>query len=422
MVITDNGDQICEEGDNKNPVDSKWVIFVEEKLEQARVLDEAESSRKCCDEKAYLYLDAIKELEERAHASYDGSTPLTNNEFMEMMVLDGYFVIDFLLSTVKVFKQLGYLPNNPIFSTLGPIHLIQRDMIKLENQLPLFYYSNPQPTLLQIDNVVIDLEKDSVNGSIQNLSQKLIYTSQEGCVAKLTPQFFDALMPMDEALIKLDENEMESEESRDQSEELSDKGGLHCLDVFYQQLVHCVKELSEAGIKFKKKKTDQFWEITFDNETVLEIPGILNIHDIVPKSLLLNLVAFKQRHPNCSNYITSYAVFMDTLINSQQDVACLHYHGIIEHCLRNDAEVADLFNRLCQGVLSENVNKHFKHKWNVWFNFELRRYYQPVLKHKYFKNPWAVISLIAAGVLLLLTFLKTLSQSMGITNHLGESG
>ncbi|XP_040985924.1 UPF0481 protein At3g47200-like [Juglans microcarpa x Juglans regia] len=475
MVVTDNGDQICEERDNINPADSEWVISVKKKLEQARVLDEAESSREMLciyrvphclregDEKAYvpqiislgpyhhgnsslsqmdlhkwralqhvlkrnkqeikLYLDSVKELEKRARASYDGSIPLTSNEFVEMMVLDGCFVIELLMGTVKGFRQLGYSPNDPIFSTRGPIHSIQRDMIKLENQLPLFVLDR-----------LLGLQEDN--------------PCKEGRVAKLIPQFFDALMPTDEPLTKLDGNELQYSESRDQAEEFSDKGGLHCLDVFRrsllrrsperplksqrwsksstfirsittvnfverrQQLVHCVTELREAGIKFKKRKTDRFWEITFDNGT-LEIPRIL-IHDVT-KSLLLNLVAFEQRHPNCGNYITSYAVFMDNLINSQQDVAYLHYHGIIEHWLGNDAEVADLFNHLCQEVafdcrnsylssLSEGLNKHFNHKWNVWF---------ASLKHRYFSNPWAVFSLIAAGVLLLLTFLQTLYAVYG---------
>ncbi|KAG2724309.1 hypothetical protein I3760_01G010800 [Carya illinoinensis] len=369
------------------------------------------------------YLDAVKELEGRARASYDGSIPLTSNEFVEMMVLDGCFVIELLQGNVKGFKQLGYSPNDPIFSRSGPIHSIRRDMIKLENQLPLF-----------VLDLLLGLQEDNPR--------------QKGRVAELTPQFFDALMPTDEPLTKLDGNELEDSESRDQAEEFSDQGGLHCLDVFRQsllrrsperpltsqrwsksstsirssttvnfgerrqQLVHCVTELRGAGIKFKKRKTDRFWEITFDNGT-LEIPRIL-IHDGT-KSLLLNLVAFEQRHPNCSNYITSYAVFMDNLINSQQDVAYLQDHGIIEHWLGNDAEVADLFNRLCQEVafdctnsylssLSEDVNKHFNHKWNVWF---------ASLKLKYFSNPWAVISLIAAGVLLLLTLLQTIYAVYG---------
>ncbi|KAF2284614.1 hypothetical protein GH714_028085 [Hevea brasiliensis] len=215
-----------------------------------------------------------------------------------------------------------------------------------------------------------------------------------------------------------------------------DQGGVHCLDVFRlsllrtgpktvpriwikrwshsnrvadkrrTQLIHCVTELREAGVKFKRRKTDRFWDIKFKNG-VLWIPRLL-IHDGT-RSLFLNLIAFEQCHLDCSNNITSYVVFMDNLINSPEDVAYLHYCGIIEHWLGSDAEVADLFNRLCQEVvfdindsylsrLSQDVNRYYNHRWNTW---------RASLKHKYFGNPWAIISLIAAVVLLLLTATQT---------------
>lgn len=226
---------------------------------------------------------------------------------------------------------------------------------------------------------------------------------------------------------------------------LSDQGGLHCLDVFRrsllrrglqpepriwikrwshgnrvadkrrQQLIHCVTELRESGIKFKKRKTDRFWDIKFKNG-ILKIPRLL-IHDGT-KSLFLNLISFEQCHLDCSNDITSYVVFMDNLINSHQDVGYLHYCGIIEHWLGSDDEVADLFNRLCQEVvfdindsylspLSEDVNRYYDHRWNAW---------RASLKHNYFGNPWAIISLIAAVVLLLLTFAQTFYGVYGYYN------
>ncbi|KAK3022324.1 hypothetical protein RJ639_046182 [Escallonia herrerae] len=112
-------------------------------------------------------------------------------------------------------------------------------------------------------------------------------------------------------------------------------------DKHRQQLIHCVTELREAGIKFKKRKTDRFWDVKFKNG-ILRIPRLL-IHDGT-KSLFHNLIAFEQCHLDSSNEITSYVIFMDNLINSPEDVGYLHYCGIIEHWLGSDAEVADLFN------------------------------------------------------------------------------
>lgn len=152
-------------------------------------------------------------------------------------------------------------------------------------------------------------------------------------------------MPTDEPLTKSDINKLESSlRSTTPFDPMSDQeGGLHCLDVFRrsllrmgpqrapriwikrrshahrvadkrrQQLIHCVTELKEAGIKFKKRKTDRFWDIKFKNG-ILRMPRLL-IHDGT-KSLFLNLIAFEQSHLDCSKDITSYLIFMDNLINS----------------------------------------------------------------------------------------------------------
>ncbi|XP_010558850.1 PREDICTED: UPF0481 protein At3g47200 [Tarenaya hassleriana] len=356
-----------------------------------------------------MYIDAMKELEERARACYEGSIGMSSNEFVEMLLLDGCFVLELFRGAVEGFKELGYARNDPIFAMRGSMHSIQRDMIMLENQLPLF---------------VLD----------KLLELQLGIPNQTGLVAQLAIRFFDPLMPTDEPLTKTDRSKLESSLKTDKTfDPFSDMGGLHCLDVFRrsllrsgpkpeprlsrrrwshnrrvadkrrQQLVHCVTELKESGIRFRKRKTDRFWDIRFKNG-YLEIPRLL-IHDGT-KSLFLNLIALEQCHIDSSNDITSYIIFMDNLINSPQDVGLLHYYGIIEHWLGSDSEVADLFNRLCQEVvfdiddsylsrLSEEVNRYYNKKWNAW---------RATLKHKYFNNPWAIVSLFAATILLTLTF------------------
>ncbi|KAI5581830.1 hypothetical protein POPTR_007G047700v4 [Populus trichocarpa] len=359
-----------------------------------------------------LYLDAVREIEEKARSCYEGPINLSSNEFVEMMVLDGCFVLELFRGVAEGFKKLGYPRNDPVFAMRGSMHSIQRDMIMLENQLPLF---------------VLD----------RLLGLQFNNSDQKGLVAQLTLIFFDPLMPTDEPLTKSDRNRLESSLGRATTfDPLSDQGGLHCLDVFRrsllrtgpkpvprnwikrrsnanrvadkrrQQLIHCVTELREAGIKLRKRKTDRFWDVKF-KKGILRVPRLL-IHDGT-KSLFLNLIALEQCHIDCGNEITSFVIFMDNLINSPEDVAYLHYCGIIEHWLGSDADVADLFNQLCQEVvfdindsylsrLSEDVNHYYNHKWNTW---------RASLKHNYFSNPWAIVSLFAAVVLLLLTFAQT---------------
>uniref|UniRef100_A0A1J3JBM1 UPF0481 protein n=1 Tax=Noccaea caerulescens TaxID=107243 RepID=A0A1J3JBM1_NOCCA len=88
--------------------------------------------------KIEMYIDAMKELEEKARACYEGPIDLSSNKFPQMLVLDGCFVLELFRGANEGFSKLGYGRNDPVFAMRGSMHSIQRDMIMLENQLPLF--------------------------------------------------------------------------------------------------------------------------------------------------------------------------------------------------------------------------------------------------------------------------------------------
>ncbi|KAJ6378527.1 hypothetical protein OIU78_028713 [Salix suchowensis] len=358
-----------------------------------------------------LYLDTAREMEAKARSCYEGPINLSSNEFVEMMVLDGCFMLELFRGDAEGFKKLGYPRNDPVVASM---YFIKRDMIMLENQLPLF---------------VLD----------RFLRLHLNNSYQKGLLAQLALEFFDPLTPTPMTKSEIPSGIAASFDPlsledlhcldvfrksllRPGPKRRSVQGGLHCLHVFRKSLlrlwpkrpsdqgdhqsIHCVTELREAGIKFRKWKTDRFWDVKF-KKGILRVPSLLI--DDGTKSLFLNLIALEKCHIGCGNKITSYVVFMDSLINSPEDVAYLHYRGIIEHGLGSDADVADLFNQLCQQVvfnindsylsqLFKDVNGYYNQKWNTW---------RASLKHKYFSNPWAIISLFAAVVLLLLTLAQT---------------
>ncbi|CAN6240068.1 unnamed protein product [Urochloa humidicola] len=372
------------------------------------------------------YLSAVRALEDRVRACYEGrAAGMGSNDLAECLVLDGTFVLELFRGALDGGKgfvdDLGYSRHDPVFAMRGAMHAVRNDMILLENQIPLF---------------VLDLLLGIQMGNPE----------QTGAVASLAVRFFDPLMPTDAPLLRKDRTKLESSVGAAAEavfDPLSDPM-LHCLDVFRrsllraglqpmpppparlwlrkwsglrrvadkrrQQFVHCVSELREAGIRCRRRNTDRFWDIKFDNG-VLQIPRIL-IHDGT-KSLFLNLIAFEQCHSDIAtpggNNITSYAIFMDNLINSAEDVKYLHDRGIIEHWLGSDAEVAELFNRLCDEVvfdindsylsgLSDQVNRYYEYKWSTWV---------ASLQHNYFSNPWAIVSVVAAVFLLLLTTMQT---------------
>ncbi|KAJ8764285.1 hypothetical protein K2173_006025 [Erythroxylum novogranatense] len=440
QVVVNGGEENPEEA-SKN-LGSDWVISIKGKLKQAREDDDAISCSKLCiykvpqslrngDDKAFIpwnmslgpyhhgkkrlrqmdshkwrflhhvlkrtklnvYLSSVKMVEEDARSCYEGSIPLSSNEFVEMMVLDGCFVLELFRGVDEGFEKLGYPTNDPIFARLGSMDSIQRDMI---NQLPIFILD----LLLKLQYLGCRCQKDVTLGC---RCQK--------DVAKLAVTFFDVPMLTDPTFLGK------------QTDHQSD-AGLHCLEILWRgllgglkpdpllykktpspnsdvaderrhQAIYCATELKDSGIKFKEGKADRFWDIKFENG-VLWIPR-LSIDDGT-KSPFLNLISFEQCHFDCSNYITSYVLFMDNLINSPMDVAHLHSCGIIEHWLGSDPEVADLFNRLCHEVVFDMGDNYLTQLWNTW---------KATLKQRYLNSPWAIISVIAAVVLLLLTFMQT---------------
>ncbi|KAF2303861.1 hypothetical protein GH714_023938 [Hevea brasiliensis] len=163
-------------------------------------------------------------------------------------------------------------------------------------------------------------------------------------------------------------------------------------------------ELHEAGVKFKVASNKHLLDIQF-TDGVLEIPYV-RVSEMT-EAFFRNLIAFEQCHCKIS-YVSDYIVLMDILINTPHDVELLVKCGIMKNMLANNLEASMLFNNLAKEILfdsnvfyysllCEDLNDYCKVRWHKW---------QATLKHNYFNNPWAVISVIAAVILLLLTFIR----------------
>ena len=173
----------------------------------------------------------------------------------------------------------------------------------------------------------------------------------------------------------------------------------------HEEIIWSATQLNEAGIRFKKSKTNSLKDISF-SRGVLRLPSI--IVDDTTESMFLNLIAFERFHVGAGNEVTSYIFFMDNIIDNARDVALLHSKGIIHNALGSDKAVADLFNSLSKDItldpdssldaVHKKVYHYCKKPWNVW---------RANLMHTYFRNPWAIISLIAGVFLFVLTIVQT---------------
>lgn len=80
-------------------------------------------------------LRSIEPLEKDARDCYSESNVFNKDEFVEMMVLDGCFVIELLR---KVGNVVQVEDDDPIFTMQWITTFFYRDLLRLENQIPFF--------------------------------------------------------------------------------------------------------------------------------------------------------------------------------------------------------------------------------------------------------------------------------------------
>ncbi|KAA8541092.1 hypothetical protein F0562_025055 [Nyssa sinensis] len=284
-----------------------------------------------------FYRDAILPLEMDTRNCYDKLfKKFRSSEFVEMMLLDACFILELLNVAANGIKHCGYKLDDPLFTTRGISPFIQRDLLMLENQLPLFVLNRLFP--LTWGQSIMDMDVS---------------------VDQLALKFFDSVLPgISKNLPKFKRNE---------------RPRLHLLDIVRQALrppsrwvpseykqpfqtaMHSVTSLRGTSVVFKKKYSTKFTDIEF-SKGVLYIPPLV-IHDST-KSIFLNLMVFEQYYPRCSNDVTSYVSFMDGLINSAKDVEYLYDKGIIDHGLGSNEDVANLFNNLRKDIVFDTNDSY----------------------------------------------------------------
>ncbi|KAL4332727.1 hypothetical protein GQ457_07G003530 [Hibiscus cannabinus] len=317
-----------------------------------------------------------------------------DDQFLQLMILDGCFMLEILCSANHTRED--YAENDPIFSNHGKIHIIpfiKRDMLMLENQLPIY-------VLYSLVAVESNGTKDEEY--VNNLVLKF-------CSPNAPLSCFGSCLHVLEVYRKSllrdvpDTRRQQRKHRRRQRVPHHEDG---------DDIIRSAMELNEAGIWFKKSKTDSLKDITFCGG-VLKLPHI--IVDDATESLFLNLIAFERLHVGAGNEVTSYIFFMDNIIDSSKDVALLHSAGIIQNALGSDKAVAKMFNSLSEDItldpennldeVRKMVNRYCKKAWNEW---------RANLIHTYFRNPWAILSLIAVLFLFALTIVQTLYSILSV--------
>ncbi|KAL3675521.1 hypothetical protein R1sor_025469 [Riccia sorocarpa] len=178
--------------------------------------------------------------------------------------------------------------------------------------------------------------------------------------------------------------------------------------------------LHKTGIRFKGVDGNiggiQFVKPFFGLKATLELPRMA--FDDYSGKKLLNLCAYEYMNVGVSTRgLLSFVLFMDELIDSEEDVALLR-HGdapvICYNCLGDNKELADLFANLLQNFSLESDERLVRIRTEItcWSNKWWRRHSNRFLD-RFSRAPWLLGSLIAATILLVLSLLQTFYTMWG---------
>ncbi|KAH7841553.1 hypothetical protein Vadar_031395 [Vaccinium darrowii] len=335
----------------------------------------------------------IRGLEDRVRNCYVERVNLTSDDFVKMILVDSSFIIEVIWRynySLTEENETHFL-NRQIML----LDVIREDMILLENQIPYFVLEG-----------LFNLAFPSSSGVSSFVSLSVYYFA---------------------SISLLNVTNIPNHISNSQVKHFVDLLRLcHLPSVRRPQppktvsfmAIPTARDLREAGLSFRKGSSNNILDIEYA-KGVIKIPRF----DIQDSSEIVfrNLIAFEMCHYHNDSYIIDYVVFMDTLTDTVQDVDILVDNGIFENSLMDRASVTTFFHSLTSEVLwsshhfyynraCQHVNAYCKVPWHKW---------KAIMKHDYFSTPWRIISIVAAIVLLVLTFIQTICSLIPILQEEG---
>ncbi|KAB5519353.1 hypothetical protein DKX38_023672 [Salix brachista] len=177
-------------------------------------------------------------------------------------------------------------------------------------------------------------------------------------------------------------------------------------------LYYSAKNLKKVGILFRPRWTaGAITDVKFKSSFLsgkVEAPPI--IIDESTESLLLNLVAYESAAALDQLWVSSYILFMDSLIDDAQDVEEMRSNGIIINYLGADQKVANLFNEMGKSLTHDTYDTAAYNDVKMAINKQCEstvKRWAYEWKKTYFSNPWTFITVLAASFGLGLTATQT---------------
>lgn len=401
----------------------KFWVMEEHKLEYMKAFINRASSHTLED-----YIKVVEELEPMARFCYADRTIglIQSKQFVEMLLIDGCFIVEFLLRKIQKLAHVDMEPTRESYgqmyefvgsiSPFRPAHDIifrstrtsfevRRDLILLENQLPYDVLERlydltfdrldeahgqahrEKPPFYEVVYCALRTSMPSITTILESnqLRERINVSNVANLVSflKICCRPFPAIYPPDVALpVPIEPACLCSLDGRDIKE----------------FRVPSVTQLAKAGVHFRASQSP-WLSIDFANG-VLELPALSIWHhtDTFFRNVMVYELYTEANHTR-STTISDYMCLMDDLINSKEDVALLTKEGIIHNWLESDDALSDLFNSITKHILADHASyARICRDLNDFLKKPMPKY-KAILRQNYFNEPWAIIYFIT-GVLI----------------------
>ncbi|PRQ36320.1 hypothetical protein RchiOBHm_Chr4g0390141 [Rosa chinensis] len=367
-------------------------------------------------------------FEERARNFYaERLDHISSKDFIEMMIVDGCFLVQLFRKSNDP-KLRAF--DDPVFNMDCMFHFLCHDILLLENQLPWFVIHILYGHIIHSSHGhTVDINPGEASLSILILKALSILPSlKHSCATYKThlkknkchcdahvlhildlvrASIIIPLTTIEERAHKATDKEGTSSPEEHQvhtgNKDKRDNKAVH--EDPDQHQIRTATALSKADIKFEKVERESIMDIRFNKggwfrNGILEIPQ-LNV-GMSSETLFRNLIAIEQCYHGYSNEITSYAIFMDNLISSNEDMELLCKEKVIGNWM-SDEDGCKFFSNLYKDIphekfyyveLCEKVNDCYRSKWFTWL---------ALLKSEKFSNPWRILAFGIGIIVLTLT-------------------
>ena len=379
--------------------------------------------------------DLRKELKERIEdirKSYFDPIVEEDDELVNMMVRDGCFLLILFLNASKSLQV-----ENSIYSMPWALPSIRRDLLLLENQIPLFVLDILLKRIHpggKLNEIVLAFFNSSFRKNQAHNNFEATHLLDLICQTYLSiPDNLPAPPPFENSSAP---SQTENSSAPSQTENSSapskteNSFNTRFKNIFFLyfhsapsqtenssaqslKLKYSAKELNNRGVTFELSNgVNTFLGLSFTNG-VLNIPK-LTLDDFL-SVVLLNGIAFEQFYGASTN-ITSYVEFMGCLINSERDATYLVEKGIVQNYLGMDGEVSLFFKSILKDYVFDIKNNYLANLKTDVENYSSIRYIAmwTNCKQFYMASPWTFLSTVAALTLLLLTVAQVVMAAIGL--------